>query len=178
MLYGIQTGFGSPQIPVAEIFARPAPRWCRRRTRSPRATTTWPFPTRTPYGRRVCRRRRWWSGPSPGWAPSRRAGVDRYGTRTPISWIRMTRRSGSRPRTVRVRVFSRCNATISMRVSFLRSLSSLHSLSLSPSLALCCAICLEFSAHTNITYTSVVRRNPVTYPVPMIPNLCKILVLN
>ncbi|XP_044250444.1 uncharacterized protein rsh isoform X4 [Drosophila takahashii] len=25
MLYGIQTGFGSPQIPVAEIFARPAP---------------------------------------------------------------------------------------------------------------------------------------------------------
>ncbi|XP_037916826.1 uncharacterized protein LOC119655154 isoform X4 [Hermetia illucens] len=25
MLYGIQTGFGSPQVPVAEIFARPAP---------------------------------------------------------------------------------------------------------------------------------------------------------
>lgn len=25
MLYGIQTGFGSPQVPVAEILARPAP---------------------------------------------------------------------------------------------------------------------------------------------------------
>lgn len=25
MLYGIQTGFGSPQVPVAELLARPAP---------------------------------------------------------------------------------------------------------------------------------------------------------
>lgn len=25
MLYGIQSGFGSPQVPVAEILARPAP---------------------------------------------------------------------------------------------------------------------------------------------------------
>lgn len=25
MLYGIQTGFGSPQVPVAELLSRPAP---------------------------------------------------------------------------------------------------------------------------------------------------------
>jgi len=25
MLYGIQAGFGSPQVPVAELLARPAP---------------------------------------------------------------------------------------------------------------------------------------------------------
>lgn len=25
MLYGIQTGFGSPQVPVAELLARPVP---------------------------------------------------------------------------------------------------------------------------------------------------------
>lgn len=25
MLYGIQTGFGSPQVPVAELLSRPVP---------------------------------------------------------------------------------------------------------------------------------------------------------
>jgi len=94
------------------------PRWCPRRTRNPRATTTWPFPTPTPSGRRACPRRQWWSGPSPGWAPLRPDGAGRSGTRTPTSWIQMIRRSGSRRQIVRVRVFSRCNATISMRVLF------------------------------------------------------------
>lgn len=40
MLYGIQTGFGSPQVPVAELLARPAPTLMSPQSQSQRAKSS------------------------------------------------------------------------------------------------------------------------------------------
>lgn len=40
MLYGIQTGFGSPQVPVAELLARPAPTLMSPQSSSQRAKSS------------------------------------------------------------------------------------------------------------------------------------------
>lgn len=40
MLYGIQSGFGSPQVPVAELLARPAPALMSPQSQSQRAKSS------------------------------------------------------------------------------------------------------------------------------------------
>lgn len=40
MLYGIQSGFGSPQVPVAELLARPAPTLMSPQSQSQRAKSS------------------------------------------------------------------------------------------------------------------------------------------
>lgn len=149
MLYGIQTGFGSPQIPVAEIFARPAPSLVSPQNQKPKSNNylTVPDsdsirPKSVPSSPMVKRAFSRLGTITAGWGRSiRNKNTNQLNPDDKKKWISSTDCSSKGFHSVQCNHIDACSFLSALFCSLLSSLS--------------CATCVDFS-HFHITYTSTV----------------------